>query len=164
LRPGNIISVDIDGLITVEQHNVTTCMIDIYMGIVKIGGCSVTDTMSSGTNVAFNINFQVVVPQPDFLRYPGVPVRTIGMMTYHNWTSTGSHGIAGFGITDYGLNTQVQIDAPAELRVVASWINSSGSGDTIEMISTKYSYTGFNTEWKKKMQISRKEKWRNRIL
>jgi hypothetical protein len=74
-----------------------------------------------------------------------VTVRTIGLMAYHNWIATGSHGISGFGITDNGLTPQVAVDDPGELRVVASWLNSSGSADSIQMLSTKYSCTGFNT-------------------
>jgi hypothetical protein len=147
LRCGNIIEVEIDGDLKCVAHNTTTCYIQVYLGVVKIGGCAVGDKLGQETfkAIPFNIRFKVVIPQVQFVRFPATTVRTIGLMTYHNWSFTNSHGIAGFGITDYGLNTQVPIDNPGELRVTASWLNSSGAGDTIEMLSTKYSCTGFNT-------------------
>jgi hypothetical protein len=147
LRPGGIIEVEIDGLLKCAAQNTTTCFIQVYLGVVQIGGCAAGDKLGRETSkvIPFNIKFKVVVPQIQFVRFNVTTVRTIGMMTYHNWTITSSHGISGFGITDYGLNPEVPIDTPGELRVVASWLNSSGAGDTIEMLSTRFSSSGFHT-------------------
>jgi hypothetical protein len=147
LRPGNIYEVSIDGLLKCSAHNTTTCYIEVFIGVVKVASCAVGDKLGTETFKAlpFSINFKIVVPQIQFVRFPATTVRTIGLFKYHNWSFNNSHGISGFGIQDYQLNTQVPIDSPGELRVVASWVNSTGAGDTIEMLSTKYSCTGFNT-------------------
>jgi hypothetical protein len=95
--------------------------------------------------VPFSLKFKMVVPEPSSHTLDSIStVRASGMFMYHGINVPSSAGMSGFGLTDHG-EVSVGINYPGELRVRFSWMNPAASGDRVQMLSTKYSCTGFNT-------------------
>jgi hypothetical protein len=145
LRPGNVIEIDMTGLCRSNGAGDEILYIEVYLGGIRVGHSSSTNKMSKSgtTDRPFNLHLTMTTPSSQFVQLSTIPVRLSGLFSYHNYNATNTHLISGFGIDDEGAS--VPVDEPGELRIVASWLGGTSSACWIEMMSTKYSCTGFNT-------------------
>jgi hypothetical protein len=145
LRPGNVIEIDMTGLCRSNGTGDEILYIEVYLGDVRVGHSSSTNKLSKSgtTDRPFNLHLTMTTPSSQFVQFSTIPVRMRGLFSYHNYHTTNTHIISGFGIDDEGAS--VPVDEPGELRIVASWLGGTSSACWIEMMSTKYSCTGFNT-------------------
>jgi hypothetical protein len=145
LRSGNVIEIDMTGICRSNGTGDEILYLEVYLGEIRLGHSSSTNKMSKSgtTDRAFNLHITITTPSAQFVRFSIIPVRMIGLFSYHNYHTTDTHIISGFGLEDVGAS--VTVDDPGELRIVASWLGGTSSACQVEMMSTRYSVTGFNT-------------------
>jgi hypothetical protein len=145
LRSGNVIEIDMTGICRSNGTGDEILYIEVYLGEIRLGHSSSTNKMSKSgtTDRPFNLHLTMTTPSSQFVQFSTIPVRMRGLFSYHNYHTTNTHIISGFGLEDAGAS--VPVDDPGELRIVASWLGGTSSACWVEMMSTRYSCTGFNT-------------------